>query len=117
MSGLGYDVTLGERQKVVGITSDPNPENANKVYDNSDNSIAKETIEPEMQTFWTFVWKNKKSKTKKDMKLTVTKSLTDRKREKQKRSNNSSKNKKQLKFDTPPDPNNPFSVLLTLKGK
>ena len=117
MSGLGYDVTLGERQKVVGITSDPNPENANKVYDNSDNSIAKETIEPEMQTFWTFVWKNKKSKTKKDMKLTVTKSLTDRKREKQKRSNNSSKNKKQLKFDTPPDPNNPFSVLLALKGK
>ena len=117
MSGLGYDVTLGERQKVVGITSDPNPENANKVYDNPDNSIAKETIEPEMQTFWTFVWKNKKSKTKKDMKLTVTKSLTDRKREKQKRSNNSSKNKKQLKFDTPPDPNNPFSVLLTLKGK
>ena len=117
MSGLGYDVTLGERQKVVGITSDPNPENANKVYDNSDNSIAKETIEPEMQTFWTFVWKNKKSKTKKDMKLTVTKSLTDRKREKQKRSNNSSKNKKQLKFDTPTDPNNPFSVLLALKGK
>ena len=49
--------------------------------------------------------------------LTVTKSLADRKREKQKRSNNSSKNKKQLKFDTPPDPNNPFSVLLALKGK
>lgn len=117
MSGLGYDVILGERQKVVGITSDPNHENANKVYDKTDNSIAKETIEPEMQTFWTFVWKNKKSKTKKDMKLTVTKSLTDQKREKQKRSKNSSKNKKQLKFDNPPDPNNPFSVLLALKGK
>ena len=80
-----------------------------------------EIAEAITEIFWSFTWQNKKIKNKTSIDLNISenpnkpKKIKKIKKIKNNYSNKKDKNKKQIEKETPPDPNNPFAVLLALK--
>ena len=112
MSGLGYHVTNGERQKI-------NTANIKKTVEKSDAKISDNlTILGEAlnEPFWSFSWRVKKNsqkiETKKELKTKSIKRIKKSNKKLVKKSEN-----KHLEKTSLPDPNNPFSVLMALKEK
>ena len=112
MSGLGYQVIKSERQKIK--TSNVEKTNDESDVEISDNPIVSE--EELNEPFWSFSWQVKKklqkTESKKELKIKPVK----RKKSLHKNRDKDSSNKHPEKT-SPPDPNNPFSVLMALKEK
>jgi ATP-dependent RNA helicase SUPV3L1/SUV3 len=100
MAGLGYDVKKGEREKEKKLVSEEGTQ---------------EVVENIVETFWSFTWKNKKTNNKTLDKPNLSENQNKPKKIKNNYSNKKNRNKNQINKDTPPDPNNPFAVLLALK--
>jgi ATP-dependent RNA helicase SUPV3L1/SUV3 len=112
MSGLGYKVKKGERQKVkTSKVEKTNDESAVEMSNNLAGSD-EELNEP----FWSFSWQVKKRPQKIESKRELkTKSI---KRKKSSHRNPVKDNSnKHLEKTSLPDPDNPFSVLMSLKEK
>ena len=112
MSGLGYDVISGERQKI--ITSKVEKTDGGLDTEISDNLTVSEEILKE--PFWTFSWKVKKGSQKIEAKKELKTKLIKRKKRPNKNLVKKSENKHTEKTILP-DPDNPFSVLMALKEK
>ena len=116
MAGLGYDVKKGEREKEKKLISEA--EEIDKIPGMEDSINNQEIAEAITEIFWSFTWQNKKIKNKTLIEVNLSENPNKHKKPKKTKSNYSNKknkNKKQIEKETPPDPNNPFAVLLALK--
>jgi ATP-dependent RNA helicase SUPV3L1/SUV3 len=116
MAGLGYDVKKGEREKKKKLISEA--EEIDKIPGMEDSINNQEIAEAITEIFWSFTWQNKKIKNKTLIDVNLSENPNKHKKPKKTKSNYSNKknkNKKQIEKETPPDPNNPFAVLLALK--
>ncbi len=112
MSGLGYQVIKSERQKIK--TSNVEKTNDESDVEISDNPIVSE--EELNEPFWSFSWQVKKKLQKMESKKELKTKPVKRKKSLHKNRGKDSSNKHPEKT-SPPDPNNPFSVLMALKEK
>jgi hypothetical protein len=106
----------GEREKEKKLISEA--EEIDKIPGMEDSINNQEIAEAITEIFWSFTWQNKKIKNKTLIEVNLSENPNKHKKPKKTKSNYSNKknkNKKQIENETPPDPNNPFAVLLALK--
>ena len=115
MAGLGYDVKKGEREKEKKLISEEGTQEIDKSSDKQVNLDYQEVVENIVETFWSFTWQNKKINNNTLDKPNLSENQNKPKKIKNNYPNKKNRNKNQIKKDTPPDPNNPFAVLLALK--
>jgi len=112
MSGLGYHVKKGERQKIKISTV----ENTDDELDAESFNNLTGSDEELNESFWSFSWQVKKRQQKTESKRDIKAKSIKRKKSSHKNQIKDSSNK-HLEKTSVPDPNNPFSVLMALKEK